>query len=291
MNLNGRRESGNVDDRRGRRGVSSGTKLGGGIGALVIAALITWLMGGNPLSVLSDAGLQEAVTTGNTAVGYTPTAEEEELAKFSRQILAGTEDVWTEQFRQMGMTYEPPKLVLFSGAVQSACGGATSSTGPFYCSADQSVYIDLSFFSQMKQTLGADGDFAYAYVIAHEVGHHVQYLLGILDKAHSQMARSSEKESNRISVRLELQADFLAGVWAYHDNRMFNSIEAGDIDEAMDAASKIGDDYLQKKSRGYAVPDSFNHGTSAQRKRWLTKGLTTGDLNKGNTFSVDYSAL
>ena len=222
---------------------------------------------------------------------YTPSAQEEQLATFSRQILAGTEDVWTKLFAQQGLRYEPPTLVLYSGAVQSGCGNATSQTGPFYCSADQSVYIDLSFFTDMKRTLGADGDFAYAYVIAHEVGHHVQYLLGTLDKAHEQMARVSQKEANQISVRLELQADFYAGVWANNDNRRFNSLEPGDIEEAVDAASKIGDDYLQKKAQGYTVPDSFNHGTSAQRQRWLRLGLSTGDPSRGDTFSPSYSSL
>ena len=286
MRLTGRRESSNVDDRRRRGG---GKKAGIGIGGLVIAALITWMMGGNPLSVLNQVDLSSVMTGQETA--YEPTAEEEALAKFSKQILAGTEDVWAQEFKKMGRTYEPPRLVLFTGSVQSGCGGATSSSGPFYCSADQSVYIDLSFFSQMKQQLGADGDFAYAYVIAHEVGHHVQYLLGILDDAHRQMSRVSEKESNRISVRLELQADFLAGIWAYHDNRMFNSLEDGDIEEGINVASKIGDDYLQKQAQGYTVPDAFNHGTSAQRVRWLKKGLRSGNVNNGDTFSPSYSDL
>ena len=226
MRLTGRRESSHVDDRRRSGG---GKKAGMGIGGLAIAALVIWLMGGNPLSVLNQVDLGSVLMeqSGGT---YQPTAEEEELAKFSSQILAGTEDVWTQEFKKMGRTYQPPRLVLFTGSVQSGCGGASSSMGPFYCSADQSVYIDLSFFSQMKQQLGADGDFAYAYVIAHEVGHHVQYLLGILDNAHQQMSRLSEKESNRISVRLELQADYFAGIWAYHDNKMFNSLEDGDIE-------------------------------------------------------------
>ncbi|MBQ5605605.1 MAG: neutral zinc metallopeptidase, partial [Prevotella sp.] len=170
-------------------------------------------------------------------------------------------------------------------------GGASSSMGPFYCSADQSVYIDLSFFSQMKKQLGADGDFAYAYVIAHEVGHHVQYLLGILDEAHQKMSSVSEKERNRISVRLELQADYLAGVWAYHDNKMFNSLEDGDIEEGLNVASRIGDDYLQKKTQGYTVPDAFNHGTSEQRVRWLRKGLTSGNVAGADTFSSAYDEL
>lgn len=287
MRLDGRRESSNVDDRRRSGG---GKKAGMGIGGLVIAALVVWMMGGNPLSVLTQADLGSMITeqSGGT---YEPTAEEDALAKFSKQILAGTEDVWTKEFKKMGRTYEPPRLVLFHGSVQSGCGGATSQSGPFYCSADQSVYIDLSFFSQMKQQLGADGDFAYAYVIAHEVGHHVQYLLGILGNAHQQMSRMNEKESNRMSVRLELQADFLAGIWAYHDNQMFNSLENGDIEEGINVASKIGDDYLQKQAQGYTVPDAFNHGTSAQRVRWLKKGLSSGNVNDGDTFSQDYSDL
>ena len=287
MRLDGRRESSNVDDRRRSGG---GKKAGMGIGGLVIAALVVWMMGGNPLSVLTQADLGSMITeqSGGT---YEPTAEEDALAKFSKQILAGTEDVWTKEFKKMGRTYEPPRLVLFHGSVQSGCGGATSQSGPFYCSADQSVYIDLSFFSQMKQQLGADGDFAYAYVIAHEVGHHVQYLLGILGNAHQQMSRMSEKESNRMSVRLELQADFLAGIWAYHDNQMFNSLENGEIEEGINVASKIGDDYLQKQAQGYTVPDAFNHGTSAQRVRWLKKGLSSGNVNDGDTFSQDYSDL
>ena len=287
MKLDGRRESSNVDD---RRRLSGGGKATMGIGGLIIVALITWFMGGNPLSVLQDVDLS-SVTTPAQETNREFTPEEQELAKFSSQILAGTEDVWTKIFKQYGRTYKAPKMVLFTGSVQTACGGATSQCGPFYCSADESVYIDLSFFSEMKHSLGADGDFAYAYVIAHEVGHHVQHLLGTLDKAHSQMARMNETESNRMSVRLELQADFYAGVWAYHDNQMFGSLEAGDIEEAINCASVIGDDYLQKKARGYAVPDSFNHGTSQQRQKWLTSGLRTGDISKGDTFSLSYSDL
>ena len=287
MRLDGRRESTNVDDRRRRGG---GKKAGIGIGGLVIAALITWMMGGNPLSVLTQADLGEMLTE-QSGGSYEPTAEEEALAKFSKQILAGTEDVWTQEFKKMGRTYRAPRLVLFHGSVQSGCGGASSQMGPFYCSADESVYIDLSFFSEMKQQLGADGDFAYAYVIAHEVGHHVQHLWGILDSAHQQMSRMSEKESNRMSVRLELQADFLAGIWAYHDNRMFNSLENGDIEEGLNVASKIGDDYLQKQAQGYTVPDAFNHGTSAQRVRWLKKGIKSGNVNDGDTFSQSYNEL
>ncbi|MBR4133678.1 MAG: neutral zinc metallopeptidase [Bacteroidales bacterium] len=286
MKLDGRRESTNVDDRRG--GSTIATAGGIGLGGIIIIGLIALLMGGDPAQVLEQMG-----GTGMTQVdpNWQPSAEEEELATFAKQILAGTEDVWTKIFQQNGRTYEPPRLVLFSNAVQSGCGGATSSSGPFYCSADRSVYIDLSFFTSMKRTIGADGDFAYAYVIAHEVGHHVQNLLGTLGQAHNQMARASKAQSNQISVRLELQADFYAGIWGYYDNKMFGSLEEGDIDEALNAASKIGDDYLQKKSQGYTVPESFNHGTSAQRHRWLKKGLTTGNLSLGDTFSPKYSEL
>lgn len=288
MKLDGRRQSTNVEDRRGSSTVA---KAGGlGLGGMIIAGLVVLLMGGNPADVLEMAGQMggtEIVTGGN----YTPTAEEEELAVFASQILAGTEDVWSKIFEQNGRKYIPPKLVLFSGSVQSGCGGATASSGPFYCSADQCVYLDLSFFTSMKKQIGADGDFAYAYVIAHEVGHHVQYLLGTLQQAHNQMNRVSEKESNQISVRLELQADFYAGVWANNDNKMFRSLEAGDIEEGMAVASKIGDDYLQKQAYGYTVPDSFNHGTSAQRSRWLKKGLSTGNPADGDTFSIAYNQL
>ena len=287
MRLDGRRQSSNVDDRR-RMGGAVGGALG--IGGAIVVALITLLMGCDLGDVINIVG-GEMGQSQLSEQSYTPSAEEENLVVFTKQILAGTEDVWSSEFRRLGRTYEAPKLVIFSGSVQSGCGGATSSTGPFYCSADQTVYIDLSFFTQMKRNIGADGDFAYAYVIAHEVGHHVQYLLGILDQAHQQMARSDQKTANRISVRLELQADFLAGVWANRDNAMFNSLEDGDIEEGMNTASKIGDDYLQKKAQGYSVPDSFNHGTSAQRVKWLKKGLDSGDINDGDTFSPEYYEL
>lgn len=290
MRLNGRRESSNVSDRRGVGG--NGLKIGGGIGAVIIAAIIAWISGGNPLDVvMSGAGSMLGGGTEQNSGEYTPTAEEEELAQFSRQILAGTEDVWTKLFAQMGKEYEPPTLVLFTNAVQSGCGNASASMGPFYCSADESLYIDLSFFRDMKKNLGADGDFAYAYVIAHEVGHHVQHLLGTLDEAHSAMNRMSKTDANNTSVRIELQADFLAGVWAHHDNAMFNSLEDGDIEEALTAAQKIGDDYLQKQAQGYSVPDSFTHGTSKQRERWLKRGLSTGDIRMGDTFTPAYETL
>ncbi|MBD5256819.1 MAG: neutral zinc metallopeptidase [Bacteroides sp.] len=287
MRLDGRRRSNNVQDKRGGSGALA---IGGGIGAVIIAALITWISGGNPLDVLmSNSG--SLFSGGENNTEYVADEQDKELEDFTAKILAGTEDVWTEEFRKMGLEYEPPTLVLFNGAIQSGCGGATSQTGPFYCSADNSVYIDLSFFKEMRSTLGADGDFAYAYVIAHEVGHHVQNQLGILSQAHQAMSRTSETEANKISVRLELQADYLAGMWAHHDNEMFGSLEPGDIEEALDAAQKIGDDYLQKKARGYAVPESFNHGTSQQRERWLKKGLQLGTVEGGDTFSPSYSDL
>ena len=282
MNLKGRRISTNVDDRRGKK-----AGLGIGIGGAIIVAIIALFMGKDPSAALQNLNLGG----GETETTYTPTAEEEELATFAKQILAGTEDVWTAEFKKMGKTYVPPKLVLFTDAVQSGCGGASSSTGPFYCSADQSVYIDLSFFSTMQKQFGSAGDFAYAYVIAHEVGHHVQYLLGTLQDAHNQMSRLSETERNKISVRLELQADFYAGVWAHQDNKMFNSLEDGDVEEGLAIASRIGDDYLQKRAKGYTVPESFNHGTSEQRARWLKKGISTGDVRQGDTFSPAYNKL
>ena len=289
MRLDGRRFSNNVEDRRGSSGRTKAIAGFGGIGGLIIAALIVWISGGNPLSVI-DQGSPFA-TSEEIRGDYQPTAQEEEYANFAKQILAGTEDVWTEEFKKLGLSYRPPKMVLFTGAVQSACGQATSAVGPFYCSGDETLYIDLSFFDQMEKQMNAGGDFAFAYVIAHEVGHHVQHLLGTLSEAHQQMARMSESEANKMSVRTELQADFYAGVWAYHDNKMFGSLEPSDIEEGLNAASKIGDDYLQKQAQGYAVPDSFNHGTSAQRVRWLEKGASTGNIKYGDTFSPSYYDL
>ncbi len=281
MKLDGRRESTNVDDRR-RGGTTK--KASVGIGGLLIAAVIAYVSSGGDWGQVASSVIttaQQSQTTEVTSNGYEPTAEEEELATFTKKILAGTEDVWTEEFEKMGKTYEAPGLVLFHGDVTSACGQANSSTGPFYCSGDQKVYIDLEFFTTMKSEFGADGDFCYAYVIAHEVGHHVQYLLGTLTTAHQMMSQLSETESNKVSVRLELQADFYAGVWANHDNAKYSSLEEGDIDEGLAIAAKIGDDYLQKQAYGYTVPESFNHGTSDQRSRWLKKGVTGGNMSDG----------
>lgn len=288
MKLDGRRLSTNVDDRRGK---SVGKTAGGlGLGGAIIVGLLALIFGGDPSEVLEAAG-QMMGGGAMVETNYTPTLEEEELAVFSKQILAGTEDVWTGIFKQMGKTYIPPKLVLYNGMTQTSGGMASSESGPFYYSGDQTVYIDLSFFTSMKEQIGADGDFAYAYVIAHEVGHHVQYLLGTLSEVQARQSRVSETESNRLSVRLELQADFYAGVWAYNDNRMFGSIEEGDVEEGLAVAAKIGDDYLQKKAYGRTMPETFNHGTSDQRSRWLKKGLRTGDISQGDTFSPSYSNL
>lgn len=302
MRLDGRRTSSNITDRRGHGGGGynfnfgggngRGFKVGGigGIAGLLIAGFLVWVTGGNPLDLVTGVDPYAYSIQSNDPY-YTPTQEEEELAHFTSQILAGTEDVWTEKFREMGRTYVPPKMVLYTGSVQSGCGGATAEVGPFYCSADQTIYIDLSFFRQMEREMKAGGDFAYAYVIAHEVGHHVQYLLGTLDEAHRQMARLPEAEANRLSVRTELQADFYAGVWANGDNEMFQSMEPGDIEEGINAASKIGDDYLQKQARGYEVPESFTHGRSEQRIRWLKRGFDTGDVSYGDTFTPSYNSL
>ncbi len=291
MRLDGRRESENVED---RRGMSTGAKAGiGGIAGILLIALFTFMQGGNLGDVIGNViqqgalgGVQEETVEGQREFS----AEEEELAKFSRQVLASTEDVWTKVFAENGMKYKSPTLVLFTGRVNSACGQATSSVGPFYCSGDQKLYIDLSFFTQMKQQLGAEGDFSYAYVIAHEVGHHVENLLGILGKAHQQMNQTDQVTANKISVKLELLADYYAGVWGHYEDGEYGSLEDGDIEEAIDCAEKIGDNYLQKKQRGYVQPESFTHGTSAQRMRWLKRGLQTGDMSV-STFNVSESQL
>ncbi len=297
MKMDGRRESSHVRDIRGRGGMKMAGGLG--LGGLVLVALFAYLSGGNPVNALLEAVVGGAGTPGVEAGAagggtYVPTPEEEELAAFSRKVLAGTEDAWSSIFAEMGRTYEPPDLVLFTDSVQSGCGGATKQTGPFYCSADRCLYIDLSFFSTMREQLGADGDFAYAYVIGHEVGHHVQNLLGTLEAAHKQMAQLDKAAANQVSVRLELQADFLAGVWAHHDNARFGSLEDGDIEEAIECARVIGDDYLQRKARGgdrYVQPETFTHGTSQSRMKWFKKGLKSGDLRDGDTFAVPFGAL
>ncbi len=278
MKWQGRRGSSNVED---RRGMSTGGKVvGGGIGTLVIVLLV-YLLGGDPSSIIEQTG------GGQTTSGPVEASEEEnQMAQFVSVVLADTEEVWDEIFREAGATYRRPTLVLFRDQVQSACGYATAASGPFYCPGDEKVYIDLSFCDDLQTKYGAQGDFAVAYVIAHEIGHHVQNLMGILDEVQAERQRLSEVRANQLTVRLELQADFFAGVWAHHASRMFNSLEPGDIEEALNAASSIGDDVLQKKYQGRVVPDSFTHGTAAQRSSWLRKGWQTGDLNQGDTFSA-----
>ena len=284
MKLTGRRESSNVED---RRGMSGGAKAGiGGIGAIIVAALFAWMSGGDPLSAGLQAAQQQMSARTETVDEQNFTEEEQQLAKECKQILASTEDVWSKVFQQMGRTYEPPTLVLFTNQVNSACGSASAAVGPFYCSGDQKLYIDLSFFTQMKRQLGVEGNtFAYAYVIAHEIGHHVEYSLGILGKAHQAMSQTDKVSANQISVRLELLADYYAGVWAHYEDAMNHSMEYGDLEKGLELAKAIGDDWLQKKAQGRATPESFTHGTSEQRKRWLRRGFETGDMQT-STFSI-----
>ena len=281
MKWKGREGSGNIED---RRGMSTGRMaVGGGIGTIVVL-LIVLLLGGDPVKLLDS--LQQggpAIETGQIAT----TPEEDEMAQFVSVVLKDTETVWSKIFEQSGSNYKQPKLVMFRDQVQSACGFASAASGPFYCPGDENVYIDLSFCDQLKTKFGAYGDFAVAYVIAHEIGHHVQNQLGILGKVNSQRSELNEKKANQLTVRLELQADFLAGMWAHYAEQMLNTLEAGDIDEAANAAVSVGDDNLQKKFQGRVVPDAFTHGTSAQRKEWFLKGWETGNLDNGDTFSAD----
>lgn len=284
MRWQNRERSKNVDDRRGTRNVK---RVGGGIGiGAILIAVFSLIMGENPLEVLQNLTSDNA-TYEQTGTGTTGNAEEDALAELVSVVLKDTEDVWKKLFReQLGRQYIEPTLVLFSGTNQSACGFAQAATGPFYCPADQSVYIDLSFYRDLVTRFDAPGDFAMAYIIAHEVGHHVQNILGISSEVEMQKRRVSKKEANQLSVRLELQADFLAGVWAHHGQKMKNFLERGDLEEAMNAAAAVGDDRIQMKSRGYVVPDGFTHGTSEQRMRWFRKGLENGKLDEGDTFAV-----
>lgn len=295
MKWQGRRKSQNVEDRRGQ----SGPGGGGGINPFLIGPLLKILFsktgliivgvvivfsvvtGTNPLNFLGGLMNGEGQSF-TTDTNYAPSAEENELAEFSATILGDTEIVWN----QLLQDYREPTLVLFTGSVSSACGNASAATGPFYCPGDEKLYIDLSFFEDMERKLNAPGDFAQAYVIAHEVGHHIQKLMGITDEVHGLRGQVSEKEYNQYSVKLELQADFLAGVWAHHSQRISGMMESGDLEEALNAANAIGDDRLQKQASGHVVPDSFTHGTSAQRMRWFKKGFETGDLRQGDTFSA-----
>lgn len=274
-----RQASSNVEDRRGMSGKGI-AGIGGGLG-LVIVIIVT-LLGGDPGELLGNIGS----TDQNNSAPYEETQEEKELAQFVSVVLADTERVWSEEFREQGLEYKEPKLVLYSDSVDSACGTAGSSVGPFYCPGDMKLYIDLSFYQELKNQFQAPGDFAMAYVIAHEVGHHIQTLLGTSEKEMPSRSSVSEKEYNKYSVRLELQADYLAGVWANHVQGE-NLLEEGDLEEALKAASGVGDDTIQKRSRGYVVPDSFTHGTSEQRKRWFYKGFQNGTIKGGDTFSTN----
>jgi hypothetical protein len=278
MKWQGRQGSGNVEDRRGMSG--GRMALGGGIGGIVIL-LIVMLMGGDPSQLLN--GLQGGQETQQVATS----AEEDQMAQFVSVVLKDTETVWGKIFEQSGTSYTQPKLVMFRGQVESACGLASTASGPFYCPADQKVYIDLAFCDQLKTQFGAYGDFAVAYVIAHEIGHHVQNLLGIIDKIDNQKSRVSKTRANQLSVKVELQADFLAGMWAHYADEMLKTLESGDLDEAMTAAAAVGDDKLQMQYEGRVVPDAFTHGTSAQRKEWFRRGYESGDLENGDTFNAD----
>ena len=285
MRLDNERESENVEDRRGQGGGGGfGIRHGAGIGTIIVALAASYFFGIDPtviLGLFSGAGSPAP----QSVPAHKPPANDE-MARFVSKVLADTEDTWRVIFRQTGREYHDPKLVLFTGATPTACGTSRTAMGPFYCPLDQKVYIDLAFYQDLKLRYKAPGDFAQAYVIAHEVGHHVQNLLGIADKVQAARSRAGETRANALSVRLELQADCLAGVWGYHADRMRNILETGDIEEALTAASAIGDDRLQQQSRGYIVPDTFTHGTSAERMRWFRRGIETGDLNQCNTFEA-----
>jgi uncharacterized protein len=283
MRLDSSRRSDNVED---RRGISIGKGVGGlGLGGVIILLLLGWALKGDPLALLSTA-VDSGTGTGTVLDQSSQSPADNKMADFVSAVLGETEDVWTDLFTRSGSTYRKPKLVIFSGTTQSACGYAQSATGPFYCPSDEKVYLDMSFFNELSSKFGASGDFAQAYVIAHEIGHHVQKLQGMMDRMEEMRNRVSEEEYNQLSVRLELQADFYAGVWAHHAEKARDILESGDIEEGLNAASAIGDDRIQKQTQGYVVPDAFTHGTSEQRVRWFRKGLETGDLKQGNTFSA-----
>jgi uncharacterized protein len=286
MRIDRMRPSSNVEDRRGMGGMGGrmGPKMAIGGGGSIILIILFLLMGGNPLQLLQSLG---GGGGGSVVVGPGATPSQDEAAKFVAHVLGDTEDVWTDLFRKMGREYRPPTLVLFNGEVSSACGTASAMVGPFYCPVDQKLYIDLSFYDDLRERFGAPGDFAQAYVIAHEVGHHVQHLLGTMSQVQDRQEGADRTTANDLSVRLELQADFLAGVWAHHAQKSRQILESGDIEEGLRAAAAIGDDRLQMQSRGRVVPDSFTHGSSAQRVKWFRKGLETGDVRVGDTFSVD----
>jgi predicted metalloprotease len=283
MRWRGERQSDNVED---RRGISRGVKVGGigGLG-LVAVVVISMFLGVDPTALLQVVGQSTQSSSVSTEQTTSPTANDD-MRNFVAVVLAETEDVWKETFQQAGRTYEEPKLVLFSGAVESACGMADAAVGPFYCPADHKVYLDLVFFEDLHSRFGASGDFAQAYVIAHEIGHHVQTQLGIIQKVNAMQARADRTDRNKLNVMLELQADCLAGMWAHQAQKKRNILEAGDIEEGLNAASAVGDDRIQKRTQGYVVPDGFTHGSSAQRVRWFKKGLEQGNLGACNTFNA-----
>jgi len=288
MQWQGRRKSTNVEDRRGTSGgggFSGGRRIavGGGLGGVVLVVL--YLIFGGDLSQITQGSGETAAPTAES--GSELSTSQQDMGEFVSVVLADIEDVWNAQFKAMGRTYREPKLVLYTGSVDSACGYAGSSVGPFYCPGDEKVYLDLDYFDDMQRQLNFEGDFALAYVIAHEVGHHIQNQLGIMDQVSSLQQRSSETQSNALSVRLELQADFFAGVWAHYARKTQGFIDSADIEEGMNAASAVGDDRIMKQQQGYVVPDAFTHGTSAQRVRWFRKGLDTGDVEQGDTFNTN----
>ncbi|MBL7766953.1 MAG: neutral zinc metallopeptidase [Chitinophagaceae bacterium] len=281
MKWMGRRGSENIEDRRGMSGKQVAT--GGGILAIIML-VIGLLMGGDPQQLISDFAQQQSPSAASSSGPVEETKEEKEMVDFISVVLADNEQIWEGVFTQNQLPFKKPVLVLFRNATQSPCGSATAQSGPFYCPADQKIYLDLTFFDELRTRLGAHGDFSCAYVIAHEYGHHIQNLLGTSGKVQQLMSRKSEKEANRLSVALELQADFYAGVWAHYDQKINKMLEDGDIDEALSAANAVGDDRLQKNAQGYVVPDAFTHGTSEQRMKWFMLGFNTGDLNQGDTF-------
>jgi predicted metalloprotease len=299
MKWENNRQSDQVEDRRSSSGggmfgggAGGGRRVGGrgvGLGTIVIALVAGWIFGINPMTILGVLGGGGGLLPTQEQTAPAPVSAEkpnDPMGQFVASVLGGTEDVWTTVFQQSGAQYQKPRLVLFRGATPTACGTGQSAMGPFYCPGDQKVYIDLSFYDTLKRQLGAPGDFAQAYVIAHEVGHHVQNLMGVTDQMEEARRRVSEREYNALSVRLELQADCFAGIWAHHNHKTSNIIEPGDIDEALNAAAAIGDDALQRKSQGQIVPDSFTHGTSEQRQRWFHKGLETGSVKACDTFNT-----
>ena len=285
MRLDDERESENVEDRRGAGGQGGfGVGKGVGIGTVILVLAASYFLGIDPSVMLGLFSGGSTPVTQSVPAPKPPASDE--MARFVSKVLADTEETWRGIFRQAGRQYRDPKLVLFTGTTPTACGTGQTAMGPFYCPEDQKVYIDLAFYQDLKARFRAPGDFAQAYVIAHEVGHHVQHLLGIAEKVQAARSRASEAQANALSVRLELQADCLAGVWGYHADRARNVLEAGDIEEALTAASAIGDDRIQERARGYAVPDTFTHGTAAQRVRWFKRGIESGDLGQCNTFEA-----